>query len=196
MVNKSNNKIVLAEADGDFVDFLFSFLTTPLGSILNLTNGKFPLGSIGNLYRSVKRLDPSWFKGSSKESLLNLRVAPHFGCKSSPFQEDHTPNYWYGTVAGKDNNEGRTMISKKKDMLQTAKELKLFDPRCSDGAKEPGVGFVKRPCLFVVKDDLEVIQMTTTSSIEYLRDEKVKVGDLEEHLVEIRSNEVIFTIRS
>ncbi|KAH1240872.1 hypothetical protein GmHk_07G018618 [Glycine max] len=72
MVNKSKNKILLAEADGDFVDLLFSFLTTPVGSILNLTNGKFPLGSIGNLYRSVKRLDPSWFKGSSKESLLNL----------------------------------------------------------------------------------------------------------------------------
>ncbi|KAL2625534.1 hypothetical protein GLYMA_07G064900v4 [Glycine max] len=198
MVNKSNNKILLAEADGDFVDFLFSFLTTPLGSILNLTNGKFPLGSIGNLYRSVKRLDPSWFKGSSKESLLNLRVAPHFGCKSSPFQEDHTPNYWYGTVAGNDNNEGRTMISKKKDMLQTAKELKLFDPRCSDGAKEPGVGFVKRPCLFVVMDDLEVKQMTTTSSIEYLNNlgDDVKLGDLEEHLVEIRSNEVMNLLRA
>jgi len=39
-VSKSENKIRFVEADGDFVDFLVSFLTTPLGSILNLKNKK------------------------------------------------------------------------------------------------------------------------------------------------------------
>ena len=34
--SKSQKKIVTAEADGDFVDFIFSFLTIPLGSIVKL----------------------------------------------------------------------------------------------------------------------------------------------------------------
>ena len=86
------------------------------------------------------------------------------------------------------------MISKKNDMLQyPAKKLKLFEPRCSDGAKEAGVGFMKRPCLFVVSDDLKVRQLTTTSSIQYMQElGNVKFDDLKEHMVEIRkSHEVI-----
>jgi len=75
--------------------------------------GKLCLGSIGNLYTSVKELSRSWFIGSSKESLVNIRVAPHFGCKSNPLEEEDSPQYWYGSVAVNDN-EGRTMISKRK----------------------------------------------------------------------------------
>ncbi|RDX65624.1 hypothetical protein CR513_55704, partial [Mucuna pruriens] len=56
IVSKSENKILFAEADGDFVDFLFSFLTTPLGSILHLMNGKSSLGSIDNLYKMTDDL--------------------------------------------------------------------------------------------------------------------------------------------
>jgi len=97
MVSKPKNKILFVEADGDFVDFLATFLTTPLGSIMNLKNdklscslillayilklknGKLSLGSIRNLYKSVKNLDPSWFTKSSNKSLLNPKVASHFG---------------------------------------------------------------------------------------------------------------------
>ncbi|RDY01253.1 hypothetical protein CR513_15446, partial [Mucuna pruriens] len=191
MVNKSKNKIQFIEADGDFVDYLVSFLTTPLGSILNLMNGKLSLGSIDKLYKSVKNLDPSWFIGSSNKSLRNPKVAPQYGCKSNPLiasQEDDTPSYWYGTVVAEDNKECK-MISKREDKVQGPAEMKLFDPRCSVGARESGVGFMKRPCLFVVTDDLKVIPMTTNSSIEYLQELKnVRPSDLEEHFVEIRKS--------
>jgi len=197
MVSKSKNKILFAEANGDFVDFLVSFLTTPIGSIVKLMKGRLCLGSIGNLYKSVKDLNPSWFIGSSKESLLNIRVSPHFGCKSNPLEEDDSPQYWYGPVVVKDN-EGRIMISKRKDMLRDPTKVKLFDPRSSNGAREPVVGFMKRPCLFIVSDDLEVIPMTTDSSISYLQQlGNVKLNDLEEHFIKVRkSHEVIFTIHS
>ncbi|XP_028239493.1 uncharacterized protein LOC114418385 isoform X1 [Glycine soja] len=200
MVSKSKNKVLFAEADGDFVDFLVSFLTTPLGSILNLMNGKSSLGSIDNLYASVKKLNASWFIGSSNKSLLNPRVAPQFGCGSNPLNasQEYTPTYWYGTVVVKDNNEGRTMISKKKEMLQYPAKLKLFEPRCYDGAREAAVGFMKRPCLFVVSDDLKVRQLTTTSSIQYMQElGNVKFDDLKEHMVEIRkSHEALNLLRT
>ncbi|RDY01254.1 hypothetical protein CR513_15445, partial [Mucuna pruriens] len=200
MVNKSKNEIQFIEADEDFVDYLVSFLTTPLGSILNLMNGKLSLGSIDKLYKSVKNIDPSWFIGSSNKSLLNPRVAPQFGCKSNPLnslQEEDTPKYWYGTVVTKDNKECK-MISKREDKVQGPTEMKLFDPRCSVGARESGVGFMKRPCLFVVTDDLKVIPMATNSSIEYLQELKnVRPSDLEEHFVEIRkSHEALNLLRA
>ncbi|RZC19375.1 hypothetical protein D0Y65_006272 [Glycine soja] len=81
------------------------------------------------------------------------------------------------------------MISKKKEMLQYPTKLKLFEPRCYDGAREAIVGFMKRPCLFVVSDDLKVRQLTTTSSIQYMQElGNVKFIDLKEHMVEIRKS--------
>lgn len=50
MVQKSNQKIVFAHAEEDFVDFLFSFLTIPLGSVVCLLGENSSLGSIDNLY--------------------------------------------------------------------------------------------------------------------------------------------------
>ncbi|XP_014515317.1 uncharacterized protein LOC106773141 [Vigna radiata var. radiata] len=196
MVSKSKNKILFAEVDGDFVDLLVSFLTTPIGSIVKLMKGKLCLGSIRNLYKSVKHLNPSWFVRSSNESLKNIKVAPHFGCKRNPLEEEDSPEYWYGPVVEKEN-EGRTMISKRKELLRDPKKVKLFDPRSSDGAREAPVGFMKRPCLFVVSDDLEVKPMTSASSISHLKELGiVKLNDLEEHFIKVRkSHEAVDLLR-
>ncbi|KAG4922370.1 hypothetical protein JHK86_051183 [Glycine max] len=202
IVSKSQNKILFVEADGDFVDFLVSFLTMPLGSIMYLVNGKLSLGSIDKLYTSVKNLDPSWFIASSNKSLLNPKVARHFGCGSNPLNasEEDTTKYWYGTGIVKDNR-GRiiyekNMISTKKDMLKDPKDIKLLDPRSSDGVRKSDVGFMKRPCLFVISDNLEVKAMTTSSSIPcpFMEDDQ-SLDDLEKHLVEMRKSQVIFTIQ-
>ncbi|XP_027351309.1 uncharacterized protein LOC113862421 [Abrus precatorius] len=190
-VSKSKNTILFAEAEADFVDFLFSFLTLPLGSIMHLMSGNLSLGCIDRLYASVKNLSPSWFIGSLGTSLLNPRWATQFGCKSQPLylSEEATPNFWYGTGVTK-NNVGmgcirREMISKRQDMIQDPVAMKLFDPRSSDGAREHAVGFVRRPCLFVVWDDLKVTPMTSTSSISFLQKLNVPLDDFEEHLVEV-----------
>ncbi|XP_027907090.1 uncharacterized protein LOC114166540 [Vigna unguiculata] len=222
MVSKAKNKILFVEADGDFVDFLASFLTTPLGSIMNLKsnnfsfclipllasilkikNGKLPLGCIRNLYKSVKNLDPSWFIKSSNRSLLNPKVAPHFGCERNPLlnaNQDDTAKYWCGLREMK-NEKGRIiskkrMISKKRDMLQQPKDIKLLDPRSSDRARKDGVGFMKRPCLFVVNDDLTVLPMTTTSSISCSFMDDTPFTKLEEHLVKIKKSEAINLLRA
>ncbi|XP_027906944.1 uncharacterized protein LOC114166409 [Vigna unguiculata] len=222
MVSKAKNKILFVEADGDFVDFLASFLTTPLGSIMNLKsnnfsfclipllasilkikNGKLSLGCIRNLYKSVKNLDPSWFIESSNRSLLNPKVAPHFGCERNPLlnaNQYDTAKYWYGLREMK-NEKGRIisekrMISKKRDMLQQPKDIKLLDPRSSDRARKDGVGFMKRPCLFVVNDDLTVLPMTTTSSIPCSFMDDTPFTKLEEHLVKIKKSEAINLLRA
>ncbi|CAJ1802854.1 unnamed protein product [Sphenostylis stenocarpa] len=62
--------------------------------------GKLSLGSIDNLYTSVKDLNSSWFIGSAKNSLLNPCVPHQFGCTSQPIHipEEDPPNYWYDIV--------------------------------------------------------------------------------------------------
>ncbi|XP_022641692.1 uncharacterized protein LOC106773137 [Vigna radiata var. radiata] len=224
MVSKSENKIRFVEADGDFVDFLASFLATPLGSIMNLKNkklscypipllasilklrnGRLSLGSIRNLYKSVKNLHPSWFIESSKKSLLNQKLALHFGCEKNPLlnpSQDDTAKYWYGL--GKMKNENgriiceKRMISKKHDMLEQPKDIKMLDPRSSDRKKKDGVGFMKRPCLFVVQDNLELKELTNNSlPISFSdSDNHLSTTDLEEHLLKIRKTKAINLLRA
>ncbi|PNX90985.1 hypothetical protein L195_g047114, partial [Trifolium pratense] len=58
LVRKSNRKILFAIAEEDFADFLFSFLTFPLGGVLQLLGGSSSLSCIDNLYKSVTELIP------------------------------------------------------------------------------------------------------------------------------------------
>ncbi|KAF6161007.1 hypothetical protein GIB67_007648 [Kingdonia uniflora] len=51
---KSQNKILYAEAGEDFVEFLFSLLTLPLGSVVKLLDQNPSLGCISNLYKTVE----------------------------------------------------------------------------------------------------------------------------------------------
>ncbi|ESW07135.1 hypothetical protein PHAVU_010G104400 [Phaseolus vulgaris] len=221
MVSKSKNEIIFVEIDGDFVDFLSTFLTTPLGSIMNLKNDKLSycliplayilklkndklsLGSIRNLYKSVKNLDLSWFTKSSNKFLLNPKVASHFSCERNPLliaSQDETGKYWYGLREEK-NEKGRIiferkMISRKHDMLKEPKDIKLLDPRSLNGARKGGVGFINRSCLFVVSDDLELSQMTNISSTSCKFMDNHPFTDLEEHLVKIKKSKALNLLRA
>ncbi|CAJ1925637.1 unnamed protein product [Sphenostylis stenocarpa] len=135
IVKKSHHhKIIFVESNEDFIDLLASFLTTPLGSIMDLKkNHKISLGSIRNLYKSVKKLDSSWFLESSHKSLLfNPNVAPHFGYEKIPpnGSEDVLGKYWHG-LGVKKNDRWRIicekkMNSKKQGFLQNPKAIKFW----------------------------------------------------------------------
>nr|AFK46971.1 unknown [Lotus japonicus] len=67
--------------------------------------------------------------------------------------------------------------------------MKLFEPRSPDGTREFAEGFVRRPSLFVVWDDLQVTHLAKTSSISFLQKLNVPLDDLEEHVVSIGETE-------
>ncbi|XP_070008468.1 uncharacterized protein [Nicotiana sylvestris] len=81
ILNKSRNKILYAEANDSFVDFLFSFLTFPIGSVIHVLNGISGLGCIDNLYKSVTDLESKWFP-YCQHRLLNPGVAPRHKCQN------------------------------------------------------------------------------------------------------------------
>ena len=63
----------MAEASGDFVDVLFSFLTLPLGTIIRLGNQfqqPVEIGCINNLYESVQNLRPDVFWNNICQKML------------------------------------------------------------------------------------------------------------------------------
>ncbi|KAE8800136.1 hypothetical protein D1007_24429 [Hordeum vulgare] len=60
LVDTKAQRVVYAEAGKDVVDFLFSLLTLPLGTVASLLTPGSMFGSVGNLHASVGNLDDSY----------------------------------------------------------------------------------------------------------------------------------------
>jgi hypothetical protein len=89
--SNAQKKVVFTEDNGNFVDFIFGFLTIPLGSIAKLLGANSFAGCVSNLYKSVENLDPV-------SVLLNPGIASQFGCPNQPLNIPHVdlPTYYYG----------------------------------------------------------------------------------------------------
>ncbi|XP_058734562.1 uncharacterized protein LOC131606331 [Vicia villosa] len=191
--SKSQKKIIFAETGKNFVDFIFSFLAIPLGSIVKLLDGNSFVGCIDNLYKSVENLDSSWCT-DSRSVLLNPGVVPQFGCPNQPLNIPHVQpplsTYYYGTGTPKHeynyNHGHRTVeakveggvISKTFGLIYNAKQLVQLDPRSPNTSKGV-VGFVKTPALYGVGDDLKVQSLSANFCLSYLKELKLPLDDLE-----------------
>ncbi|CAJ2655907.1 unnamed protein product [Trifolium pratense] len=177
--SKSQKKIITAEADGDFVDFIFNFLTMPLGSIVKLLGCNTFAGCVGNLYKSLENLDPT-------SVLLNPGIAPQFGCPNQPLNIPHLQppsiTYYYNCFqSGREYPGG--LISKSRYLgFQLAH---LLDP------KEGAVGFVKRATLYGVGDDLKVKPLAANSFLPYLKELSVPLDDLEVKVISFGEAEAL-----
>lgn len=198
--SKSQKKIVFAEASENFVDFMFSFLTIPLGSIVKLLDGNTFVGCVDNLYKSVESLDSSWCT-DSRSMLLNPGLAPQFGCPNQPLNisDVETPTtYYYGTGSKKhDPYYGMRqiqfvggVISKSYGSVYEAKTLTSLDPRSPNRSNNNVVGFVKRPTLYGVADDLTVKVLSGSSCLSYLKELSLPLDDLEMKVISIGEAEV------
>ncbi|TKY65908.1 tyrosine/DOPA decarboxylase [Spatholobus suberectus] len=77
MLRKSNGKVLFAEGKEDFADFLFSFLTIPLGGVVHLMDGCSFMGSVEGLYKSSFDLDEEhWTTKEVKNKLVDPMLAP------------------------------------------------------------------------------------------------------------------------
>ncbi|GAU13992.1 hypothetical protein TSUD_263190 [Trifolium subterraneum] len=159
--SKSQKKIITEEAGGDFVDFIFSFLTMPLGSIVKLLGANSFAGCVGNLYKSVENLDPT-------SVLLNPGISPQFGCPNQPLNIPHAnpPLTVYYYVFYRRN-------------------VTALDPKVGT------VGFVKRARLYGVGDDLKVTPLAANSYLLYLNELTVPFYDLEVKVISIGEAEAL-----
>ncbi|KAK2432750.1 hypothetical protein QL285_018106 [Trifolium repens] len=199
--SKSLKKIIFAESNGDFVDFIFSFLTMPLGSILKLLGPNSFAGCVSNLYKSVEYLDPT-------SVLLNPGIAPQFSCPNQPLTIPHLQpppsTYYYG--AGTPQQEYNYLvqcyvtklitieggiISKTEGSIYEGKLLIALDPRSPNKSKEGVVGFVKRAALYGVGDDLNVKPLFANSFFSYLKELSLPLDDIEVKVISIGEAEAL-----
>jgi hypothetical protein len=160
---KSNKQILFVEAEEDFADFLFSFLTFPLGAVLRMLQGFSFLCSIHNLYKSVTELSSSngLMSQELKDLLSNPPVSRQFELRNQilPICKN---NY-------KENN----------------KKYNFVDPKSPISG-----GYVNGGITFMVTDDLDVTPMSSIDGISYLEKMKVPINDVEEIVINIGQREV------
>ncbi|XP_022852204.1 uncharacterized protein LOC111373852 isoform X1 [Olea europaea var. sylvestris] len=150
ILSKSQNKILGLVAREDFIDFLFSFCTIPLGSVVKLLDLNSRVGCVDNFYRTVESLDSEWF-AISKSEIINAGVLKQYKCKNHPLQIPDAKNILY-----------------------------LLDPRSPTGKVDCFGRFMEAPHLFVVSDNLVVTPLSSPSSISFLKELNVPLNDIEE----------------
>ncbi|CAK9323743.1 unnamed protein product [Citrullus colocynthis] len=80
LIDTETRSVLYAEADKDFIDFLFNLLSLPLGAVIRLLTKEHMVGCLGNLYESVETLNETCFikPSQAKEALLRPKVS--FNC--------------------------------------------------------------------------------------------------------------------
>ncbi|CAN1767707.1 hypothetical protein LINPERHAP1_LOCUS10369 [Linum perenne] len=168
LIDKKSNKVLFAEAGKEFVDFLFSILSLPLGTVIRLLSMDKMVGCLGNLYQSIEELGDTFIQQStSKDIVLNPKV-------------QYFADNPQAICPGCNNrmNIGVTFVPKP-----------AVGGNGGGNQKNEG-GFVKGVVTYMVMDNLEVKPMSTISSITLLNKFNIQqVGALEEKVVELGMDE-------
>ncbi|CAL5210905.1 unnamed protein product [Lathyrus oleraceus] len=183
MQSKSQKNIIYAETNGDFVDFIFSFLTMPLGSIVKRLGVKSFSGCVGNLYESMMRFDPT-------SVLLDPGIVQQFSCPNYPLKIPHVfplpTTYYYGMYEKGKDHEYRGLISKSRESINRPTSLISLDI-----LKDGVVGFVKKDALYGVGDDLKVKPVSANFCFSYLKELNLSLDDLEVKVISIGEVEAL-----
>ncbi|KAL7087048.1 hypothetical protein ACP275_13G041400 [Erythranthe tilingii] len=162
---KSTNKLLFAQAGEDFVDFLVSLLTIPLGGVECLLGGNTCLTSMDNLYASIADLINEKYLASPdiKHKLMNPKLPQGYMSKKQilPLSEQVVLYYC------RENNQYKDWLS------------------YSSAAADPVIryaegNYVKGPKMYMVSDDLTVTPSSMSSTISVLNELKVSLSDIEE----------------
>lgn len=211
LVDTVENRVVYAEADHNFVDVLFSFMSLPMGAIVRLLGEKDDkkfesLGSLNNLYQSLVDLPVNYF--STEECnfiLLNPASSSYDNCRNLKLNIDDTGPMKY-FACGNWNHAYFTKFVALSICNTTECEFCEMSMGCeiwfkyatssaTDGCLSSGV-FVSDATNFIVTDDLRVMPYSLESCIQLLKD--VGITDtihLEERTVDICREQVLDLLR-
>ncbi|XP_061339665.1 uncharacterized protein LOC133286284 [Gastrolobium bilobum] len=188
IIRKSNKKVLFAEAKEDFVDFLFSFLTFPLGGVLHMLEGFSSLRCVDKLYKSVIELCSDRYLSSQalKDKLAKPQCALQFKLSNQilPIGEACLPVFHSYTYTYNLNT------------YEVNSELKFVDPKSSTGELSSSRGFVKGPSMYMVTDDLAVTPLSSIATVSYLNRSKVSLSDLEETVLSIGLKEGLSILKA
>ncbi|ONK63455.1 uncharacterized protein A4U43_C07F15330 [Asparagus officinalis] len=196
-VDKAKKRVVLAEADSDFVDILFSFLTLPLGAVVGLLNKQSNIGCMDNLYGSVETLDVRNFQTEAcKTMLLFPQSAAAERCEDLKVNIDSArPNPRRVYACQKPD-----CCSKTTCLASSVSNVRC--PHCRETMDSPrmwdkgDVQFVKSGDKFMITDDLLITLFSMENYISSIK--KLGVEDacfLEEKVMDLGRDEILTLLR-
>ncbi|CAN1269409.1 hypothetical protein LINPERPRIM_LOCUS13571 [Linum perenne] len=199
LIDKKTKKVLFAEAGKEFVDFLFTLLSFPLGTVIRLLSKKQMVGCLGNLYQSIEELSDTFIQPSqSKDSVLKPQIQSDSnllltGCDNSGPSATRKLyicpyNCNYRNVA--DNPQAKCPNCKNNMTVEASFVATAAVGNNGGGNQKNEGGFVKGVVTYMVMDNLEVKPMSTISSITLLNKFNIQqVGLLEERVVELGMDE-------
>ncbi|WJX82017.1 hypothetical protein P8452_64831 [Trifolium repens] len=158
----STRKILFATAEEDFANFLFSFLTFPFGTVLQMLEGFSSICCMDNLYRSIKELSPErCFKSPEiKNQLAMPYIFPKFELRSKIFPtETCTINY-------KDTNQLLEFIEPKSPVSGGYTRERMKIPL--NDVEETVVSIGLKEGLSILKASLTSTSVLTNSLNQYI----------------------------
>ncbi|CAH9097192.1 unnamed protein product [Cuscuta europaea] len=212
LIDKKAQKVVFAEAQKPFVDFLFYLMSLPLGTVINLVTEKSMVGALGKLYGSISDLSDTYLQpGTNKDTFLNPKVQTPFPSQMPPlplppppaasvrnkevyicpnyYTHNHT-SYACRTAARYSNDAAAycpTCNNKMNAVMSYVPAVAA--PAAAEAApssKGEGGGFVRGVATYMVMDDLKVMPQSTISTITALKEQNIKdFGSLEVKVVNL-----------
>ncbi|KAK8916934.1 hypothetical protein KSP39_PZI022658 [Platanthera zijinensis] len=162
VIDKEQERVVFAEAGGEFVDVLFSFLTLPLGRIRQLFD--YLMGSLDTLYESVQQLDVKHLLTEAcKEMLLNPRIK-NLLLELEEIKPTESTVLMSCVKCYLDNGCKTCTSAPCVHGLTEAKFVEQ-NPKWANGATNNGRAFVVGSKRFMVSDSLEISPLSASSAI-------------------------------
>ncbi|KAH7836391.1 hypothetical protein Vadar_000661 [Vaccinium darrowii] len=197
-VSKSEKKVLYAEAGVDVVDFLFSTLTYPLGSIIRLLGKKSGFGCVDNLYKSAEDLINGGYLKSEgcTKMLVCPKLAPFHSVDNQLLQIeevsypqyvfDSNQNLWVVAVAKTELSSPTTEESEERRFSAV-----VMDPKSPTGEVDSGKGYMKGPATYMILNDLSVAPLSPIKSVALVNQMNVPLSDVVERVVTIGHNEAL-----
>ncbi|KAL6128294.1 hypothetical protein ACLB2K_071649 [Fragaria x ananassa] len=197
MIDRKRKKVLFAEAGKDFVDFLFTLLSLPVGTVIRLLTKDGMVGCLGKLYNSVENLNDTYMQPNLNKDVLLKPRAPVGG----------SDNVFLPLLTNNESNAKKFYMCIQSSCVTSyynnyvSDDPKAICPQCRGLMSNPakyvtppatstgeraghGAGYVREVATYMTMDDLEVMPMSTISSITLLNNFNVKdVGTLEERVV-------------
>ncbi|KAG5533328.1 hypothetical protein RHGRI_027503 [Rhododendron griersonianum] len=192
LIDTKSQKVLFAEAEKDFVDFLFNLLHLPVGTVVRLLTEQSQqtmVGALGKLYESIQNLSETYFlPNQTKDSVLKPK-APLSATQVPLLSLDGGTSFAKRYYSCSYSSSHRYIADNAHAVcphcnVQMNREYQYVAAANEVAAAGEG-GFVKGMVTYMVMDDLVVTPISTISSITMLNKFNVKdVGALEERVVD------------
>ncbi|KAL7613782.1 hypothetical protein Lser_V15G08698 [Lactuca serriola] len=202
LIDTKTKKVLFAEANKEFVDFLFYILSLPVGTVIRLLSKNSMVGSLGKLYGSIESLSDTYMQPhQSKDSVLNPKTV-NYGANVPLLLTDDDiqmdQRFYKCQYCNSDHvtNDPTTLCPQCKNRKMNY-AIDYVRGKGAEKETEEGGGFVKGVVTYMVMDDLEVKPMSTISSITMLNKFNVtEVGGLQEKVVSLEMKEGLMLLKA